>query len=49
MTRVSKAAPTTQLIWAQPPDNFIFIDSDLKMQKPGNAAPGSVAPSGKRK
>ena len=49
MTRVSKAAPTTQLIWARPPDNFIFIDSDLKMQKPGNAAPGSVAPSAKRK
>ena len=49
MTRVSKPAPATQLIWAQPPDNFIFIDSDLKMQKPGNAAPGSVAPSAKRK
>ena len=42
MTRVSKAAQGTQLIWAAPPDQFIFIDADLKTQKPGNAAPGSV-------
>ena len=47
--RVTKAAHSTQLIWAAPPDNFIFIDADLKTQKPGNAAPGSVTPSGKRK
>jgi len=32
-----------------PPDQFIFIDADLNTQKPGNAAPGSVTPSGKRK
>jgi hypothetical protein len=25
-----------------PPDDFIFIDSDLKIQRAGNAAPGSV-------
>ena len=49
MTRVSKAAQSTQLLWAAPPDHFIFIDADLKTQKPGYAAPGSVAPSGKRK
>ena len=49
MTRVSKAAQSTQLIWAAPPDHFIFIDADLNTQKPGNAAPGSVTPSGKRK
>ena len=49
MTRVSKAAQGTQLIWAAPPDQFIFIDADLNTQKPGNAAPGSVTPSGKRK
>ena len=49
MTRVSKAAQGTQLLWAAPPDQFIFIDADLKTQKPGNAAPGSVTPSGKRK
>ena len=42
MTRVSKAAQGTQLLWAAPPDHFIFIDADLKTQKPGNAAPGSV-------
>jgi hypothetical protein len=49
ITRVSKAAQITQLIWAAPPDQFIFIDADLNTQKPGNAAPGSVIPSGKRK
>ena len=49
MTRVSKAAQGTQLIWAAAPDHFIFIDADLNTQKPGNAAPGSVTPSGKRK
>ena len=49
MTRVSKAAQSTQLLWAAAPDQFIFIDADLNTQKPGNAAPGSVTPSGKRK
>ena len=29
MSRVSKAAQGTQLLWAAPPDNFIFIDADL--------------------
>jgi hypothetical protein len=46
---VSPAAQGTQLIWAAPPDDFIFIDADLNTQKPGNAAPGSVSTSGKRK
>ena len=46
MTRVSKAAQGTQLLWAAPPDQFIFIDADLNTQKPGNAAPGSVTPIG---
>ena len=46
MTRVSKAAQGTPLLWAAPPDQFIFIDADLNTQKPGNAAPGSVTPSG---
>ena len=49
MSRVSQAAQSTPLIWAAAPDHFIFIDADLKTQKPGNAAPGSVTPSGKRK
>jgi hypothetical protein len=48
MTRVSKAAQGTQLIWAAGEDQFIFIDADLNKQKPGNAAPGSVTSSGKR-
>jgi hypothetical protein len=49
MTRVSPAAESTQLIWSAPPNNFIFIDADLKAQKPRNAVPGSVTPSGKRR
>jgi hypothetical protein len=49
MTQVSQAAQGTPLIWTAPPDQFIFIDADLKTQKPGNAAPGSITPSWKRK
>jgi len=49
LARVSQAAQGTQLLWAAPPDQFIFIDADLNTQEPGNAAPGSVTPSGKRK
>jgi hypothetical protein len=49
MTRVSQAARGTQLIWAAPPDQFIFIDADLNTQKPGNTAPGSITTSAKRK
>jgi hypothetical protein len=47
--RVSKAAQGTPLLWSAAPDQFIFIDADLKTQKPGNAAPDSVIPSGRRK
>ena len=49
MIRVSQTAQGTQLLWAALPDHFIFIDADLRTQRPGNAAPGSVTPSGKRK
>jgi hypothetical protein len=49
MTRMSKAAQSTQLLWAAPPDQFIFIDADLNTQQPGYAAPGSVTPAAKRK
>jgi hypothetical protein len=49
MTRVSKAAQGTQLIWALPPEHFIFIDADLKTQKPGYPASGGVTSTGKRK
>ena len=45
MSKVSKAAQSTQLLWAAPPDHFFFIDADLNVQKPGNAAPGSVTTS----
>jgi hypothetical protein len=49
MTRVSPTAQGTPLLWAAPPDHFIFIDADLNTQAPGNAAPGGVTPSAKRK
>ncbi len=49
MTGVNQAARGTPLIWAAPPDHFIFIDADLIPQKPGNVASGSVTPWGKRK
>jgi hypothetical protein len=44
MSRVSKAAQGTQLIWAAPPDHFIFIDADLKTQKPATASPSKGGP-----
>src|ERR1700730_19468992 len=41
MTRVSSTpGASTQLIWAAPPNQFIFIDADLNTQAPGHAAPG---------
>jgi hypothetical protein len=49
MIRMSNGAQGTPLIWAAPPEDFIFIDADLNAQKPGNAAAGSVTTSGKRK
>jgi hypothetical protein len=48
MSKVSQAVQGTQLLWAPPPDQFIFIDADLNTQKPGYAVPGSITPSGKR-
>jgi hypothetical protein len=52
MTWVSEVAQGTRLLWAAPPDQFIFIDADLNTRTPataslskggpGNAAPGSV-------
>jgi hypothetical protein len=42
IAHISQAPQGAQLLWAAPPDDFIFIDADLKTQKPGNAAPGSV-------
>ena len=42
MTRVSQATQGTPLLWAAPPDQFIFIDADLNTQTVGNAASGRV-------
>jgi len=49
MTRVGKGAQGTPLLWAAPPNQFIFIDADLRTQKPGSAAPGRVTAPGKRR
>ena len=38
----SKAGQGTQLIWANPPDDFIFIDADLNTHKPALATPGGI-------
>ena len=48
MVQLGKASQGAQLIWAASPNGFIFIDADLKTEKPGNAAPGRVASPGKR-
>jgi hypothetical protein len=45
MTRMSNSAQGTQLLWAAPPNQFMFIDADLNTQRPGNAASGSVKAS----
>ena len=42
---VNGGAGSSPLMWAAPPDNFIFINSDLQIQRPGNTSPGSVAPA----
>jgi hypothetical protein len=44
MTRVGKPDQVTQLLWAMPPDHFLFIDTDLIMHRPSYIAPGSIAP-----
>ena len=48
MAGVDKAARGTQMIWAGSPNNFIFIDADLKTQKPIYTAPGSVTQATRR-
>jgi len=41
MTRVSNTpGASTQLIWAPPPHNFIFVDSNLQTQVPGRVPTG---------
>jgi subtilisin-like proprotein convertase family protein len=45
MLPVSNGATSTPLVWALPPNQFIFIDADLNTQIPGNIAPGSIIQS----
>ena len=49
MTMMSRAEETAQLIWAAPPDQFIFIDADLNTHQPISAVAGSIIPSMKGK
>jgi hypothetical protein len=42
MSRVSKAGQGTPLLWAAPPDQFIFVDADLNTRKPSAAGAGNV-------
>src|SRR5204863_4515230 len=43
MTRVSSTpGASTALTWAAPPNNFIFIDTNLDNQAPGSTPPGST-------
>src|SRR5436190_433991 len=43
MTRVSSTpGASTALTWAAPPNDFIFIDSNLEPHAPGSTPPGSI-------
>src|SRR5439155_6479234 len=43
MTRVTGTpGATTALPWAAPPNDFIFIDSNLEPHAPGSTPPGSI-------
>jgi len=43
MRMINKSSRVTQLLWAPPPDHFIFIDADLNVRTPNCAAPGSIS------
>jgi len=43
ISKINNGVQSTPLLWAAPPDQFIFIDADLNSQRPSHAAPGSVA------
>jgi hypothetical protein len=49
MIRVGKAVQATPLLWAAAPHDFVFIDADINMRKPGSAVSGHVTRAGKRK
>ena len=42
MRMKSAASRATQLLWAPPPDDFIFIDADLNLRRPDYVGQGSV-------
>ena len=42
MSRNGSGPQTTPLLWATPPNQFIFIDADLNTQRPIGAASGRV-------
>ena len=45
VVRPAKAAEaSTDLVWAEPPDDFIFIDAALNARKPASTGHGSVQP-----
>src|SRR4029077_6006374 len=43
ISNVNQGAGSSPLMWAAPPENFIFINADLQTQHPGNTFPGSVS------
>ena len=43
MIKANKRGDRTPLIWATPPNQFIFIDADLNIQKPGSSASGFIS------
>jgi hypothetical protein len=45
IAQVNRGAGRSPLMWAAPPDNFIFINSELQIQRPGNTFPGGIAPA----
>ena len=47
ISKVTDGGKRTPLVWAAPPDQFLFIDADLRTQRPGQGAPGGFDPSGK--
>jgi spore coat protein A len=42
IARGNKLAASTQLVWAAAPNQFLFIDADLNVQKPHSAVSGNV-------
>ena len=45
VAHVNPAAGRSPLIWAAPPNNFIFVNSHLESQSPNNVPPPNAGPS----